>query len=177
MLSEAQEGLVRPSFSSSNEPFGVRHPVAAGFAASAISVGTATFLTNWVDVIKVRQQLAGAEGKHLLATGISVVREEGALALYRGVTPAVARGLLYGGESPAIFQRKASSLSYSWTPTAVLTFCWHTLNVALCRSTPWSLHSFQARLRLRRRSRPWFDWQNWGRNCKRRRGSWHLQSH
>lgn len=55
-------------------------------------------LTNWVDVIKVRQQLAGPEGRNLLATGWRVVRAEGLGALGKGVTPAVARGMLYGGE-------------------------------------------------------------------------------
>lgn len=54
-------------------------------------------LTNWVDVIKVRQQLAGPEGRNLLATGWRVVRTEGISALGKGVTPAVARGMLYGG--------------------------------------------------------------------------------
>lgn len=55
-------------------------------------------LTNWVDVIKVRQQLAGPGARNLAATGWQVVRTEGILALGKGVTPAVARGVLYGGE-------------------------------------------------------------------------------
>lgn len=55
-------------------------------------------LTNWVDVIKVRQQLAGAGGRNLASTGWAVVRAEGLGALGKGVTPAVARGMLYGGE-------------------------------------------------------------------------------
>lgn len=55
-------------------------------------------LTNWVDVIKVRQQLAGPGARNLLATGWTVVRAEGLGALGKGVTPAVARGVLYGGE-------------------------------------------------------------------------------
>lgn len=54
-------------------------------------------LTNWVDVIKVRQQLAGSEARNLAATGWQVVRHEGPLALCKGITPAVARGVLYGG--------------------------------------------------------------------------------
>lgn len=54
-------------------------------------------LTNWVDVIKVRQQLAGPQARNLAATCWQVVRGEGLLALQRGIVPAVARGVLYGG--------------------------------------------------------------------------------
>jgi hypothetical protein len=72
-------------------------PLAAGFAASSISVSSAVFMTNWVDVIKIRQQVAGPGGKNLFSTGVAVVKNEGVLALYRGVTPAVLRGMLYGG--------------------------------------------------------------------------------
>ena len=61
-------------------------------------------LTNWVDVIKVRQQLAGPEARNLAATGWAVARGEGPLALFRGITPAVARGLLYGGEPWRLLQ-------------------------------------------------------------------------
>lgn len=78
---------------------GHRASLAAGFAASSISVGTATLVTNPVDVIKVRQQLAGRQSRNLIATGVIIVREEGVLSLYRGVTAAVLRGLLYGGKS------------------------------------------------------------------------------
>ena len=79
------------------QTFGQRNPLVAGFAASSVSVATATFLTNWIDVIKVRQQLAGSSSKNLVATGVDVFKTEGLLALNRGVTPAVARGMLYGG--------------------------------------------------------------------------------
>lgn len=67
------------------------HPICARTACRGV------VLTNWVDVIKVRQQLAGPEGRNLLATGWRVVRSEGVSALGKGVTPAVARGVLYGG--------------------------------------------------------------------------------
>lgn len=49
------------------------------------------------DVIKVRQQTA-ATSRNIFATGFNVVRQEGVLALYRGCTAAVVRGVLYGGE-------------------------------------------------------------------------------
>ena len=81
----------------SSPSFGQRFPLAAGFTASSISVASAVFMTNWIDVIKIRQQVAGPEGKNLVSTGVSVVRNEGVLALYRGVAPAVLRGMLYGG--------------------------------------------------------------------------------
>ena len=82
---------------STNISFGKRYPMAAGFAASSMSVATATFLTNWIDVIKVRQQLAGHASTNMVRTAVDVVRTEGILALNRGVTAAVARGMLYGG--------------------------------------------------------------------------------
>ena len=56
-------------------------------------------LTNWVDVIKVRQQLAGpGAGRNLGSTCWRIVQVEGVAALFAGLTPAVARGVLYGGE-------------------------------------------------------------------------------
>lgn len=79
------------------QEFGRHYPTAAGFAASSASVATATFLTNWIDVIKVRQQLAGNESKNMGSTLVAIVRDEGVMALNKGVTPAVARGMLYGG--------------------------------------------------------------------------------
>jgi solute carrier family 25 uncoupling protein 8/9 len=82
---------------SSSQAFGRRFPVLAGFAASSTSVATATFLTNGIDVVKIRQQLAGNSSRNMFATGAAVVREEGVLALYKGVVPAVARGIVYGG--------------------------------------------------------------------------------
>ncbi|KAL4520330.1 hypothetical protein Ndes2526B_g01145 [Nannochloris sp. 'desiccata'] len=86
-------------------------PLAAGFAASSISVSSAVFMTNWVDVIKIRQQVAGPEGKNLFSTGVSVVRNEGVLALYRGVTPAVLRGMLYGGLRIGLYSPFKQALS------------------------------------------------------------------
>ena len=67
------------------------------FAASSTSVATATFLTNFIDVVKVRQQLAGASSQNMARTFMTILNEEGALALNKGVVPATARGMLYGG--------------------------------------------------------------------------------
>jgi len=63
---------------------------------------TGVVLTNWVDVIKVRQQLAGPEARNLASTAWHIVRSEGPLALQKGITPAVARGVLYGGEQSEV---------------------------------------------------------------------------
>jgi solute carrier family 25 uncoupling protein 8/9 len=80
------------------QAWGRRHPTAAHFAASAAAVGGATFATNGIDVVKVRQQLAaGAAPRHLLAVGAALVRAEGPAALLAGAGPAVARGVAYGG--------------------------------------------------------------------------------
>jgi solute carrier family 25 (mitochondrial uncoupling protein), member 8/9 len=116
-----QSGGTQPAFavdppapthsSTSFAGWGQRSPLVAGFAASAVSVATATFLTNWVDVIKVRQQLAGAHGRNLLLTGVAVVKEDGTTALFRGVTPAVARGLLYGGLRIGLYSPFKQALS------------------------------------------------------------------
>ena len=95
MVAAAAQGELSPT--TALAAWGRSSPLAAGFAASAVSVGCATFLTNWIDVIKTRQQMAGNASRNLVSTGIALVRDEGALSLYRGVTPAVARGLIYGG--------------------------------------------------------------------------------
>ncbi|CAL5221301.1 g3469 [Coccomyxa viridis] len=79
------------------------------FVTSGISVGTANIVTLPLDVLKVRLQLqaasfsskgkqrSGGQARGLLATGASLVRQEGFLALYSGLVPAVGRGLTYGG--------------------------------------------------------------------------------
>eukprot|EP00798_Chlamydomonas_sp_ICE-L_P012522 gene12522-15738_t len=62
----------------------------AEFAISGVSVAVATICTNPLDVIKTRLQLQ-------VSTGIDIVKNEGALALWKGLPPAVVRGLTYGG--------------------------------------------------------------------------------
>ncbi|GIL84462.1 hypothetical protein Vretimale_19009 [Volvox reticuliferus] len=69
---------------------------------SGVSVGGATIVTNPIDVVKTRLQLHSSTGSAvdrpgLFRTGITLVREEGAASLMRGMSPAVARGFLYGG--------------------------------------------------------------------------------
>lgn len=110
MLAEVREAESAGDLASS-KPFGERHPLAAGFTASSVSVATAVFMTNWIDVIKVRQQLAGPGGRNLVATGVGMVRAEGVVSLYRGVTPAVLRGMLYGGLRIGLYSPFKASLS------------------------------------------------------------------
>jgi len=70
---------------------------------SGISVSTANTVTNPLDVIKVRLQLArkditpGTKPPGMLRTGINVVKNEGVLALWSGLGPSLARGFFFGG--------------------------------------------------------------------------------
>ncbi|KAK9829621.1 hypothetical protein WJX72_006922 [[Myrmecia] bisecta] len=79
------------------------HPFLSELLTSGVSVGTANICTLPMDVVKVRLQLqtiqttSGAAPQGLILTGVNVVRHEGVLALYKGLGPAVLRGLFYGG--------------------------------------------------------------------------------
>lgn len=68
---------------------------------SGMSVSGATCCTNPLDVIKTRlqlQQRSLSKGpSSLVGTGAALVREEGLLSLWKGLSPAVARGFVYGG--------------------------------------------------------------------------------
>ncbi|CAH9112521.1 unnamed protein product [Cuscuta europaea] len=71
------------------------------FGTSGISVAAATGVTHPLDVLKVRlqMQLVGQRGP---LTGMGklsahVVRDEGFRSLYRGLSPALMRSVLYGG--------------------------------------------------------------------------------
>lgn len=68
-----------------------------------------------------------------VTTGVNLVRTEGLLALYRGLNPAVARGLFYGGMRlytltlaypPALFIRSNASYQQLYNSRAIC-FCWH----------------------------------------------------
>ena len=74
--------------------------VAARVLVSAASVACATTVTNPLDVLKVRLQTAAPEGARaigLARTAATIAREEGAGAFWRGMSPALARAVLYGG--------------------------------------------------------------------------------
>ena len=74
---------------------------------SGLSVGLANTITTPLDVVKVRMQLqrkaaggAGqpsSSGSGLVSTGLTVVRNEGVLALWSGIGPSIARGFFFGG--------------------------------------------------------------------------------
>jgi len=79
-------------------------------AISGCSVGTATLLTNPFDVLKTRLQLqtlrvdptlllqgANVRPPGLVGTAVKLIQEEGILALWKGLPPALARGFIYGG--------------------------------------------------------------------------------
>ncbi|KAL6757840.1 mitochondrial carrier domain-containing protein [Haematococcus lacustris] len=72
-------------------------------ALSGVSVGSATCLTNPIDVIKTRLQLQHLQGHEamrrmgMVETAQALVRQEGVTALWKGLTPALARGFVYGG--------------------------------------------------------------------------------
>lgn len=74
-----------------------------GFATSGVSVSIANVATMPMDVTKVRMQLQairmpdGTKPPGLLQTGVNIVKNEGFLALYSGLGPAIGRGLFYGG--------------------------------------------------------------------------------
>ncbi|KAK9822412.1 hypothetical protein WJX74_003136 [Apatococcus lobatus] len=78
-----------------------KHPLAAELLTSGLSVSAANIVTLPMDVLKVRLQLQTAHlagrSSGLVMTGMHIVRSEGLTGLYRGLNPAVARGLFYGG--------------------------------------------------------------------------------
>lgn len=77
--------------------------VIVDLGVSGISVATATLFTNPIDTVKTRLQLqtvageANASKPGLVSIGVKLVQHEGFASLWKGVTPAVARGLVYGG--------------------------------------------------------------------------------
>lgn len=89
---------------SSTTTFFIPKSVITELYTSGISVGTANTVTNPLDVVKVRLQLArnqmstpGIKPPGMLQTGIDVVRQEGVLALWSGLGPSLARGFFFGG--------------------------------------------------------------------------------
>ncbi|MEW5310807.1 MAG: hypothetical protein WDW38_002568 [Sanguina aurantia] len=84
-------------------PYFIPTSVLTELFTSGISVGTANTVTNPLDVIKVRLQLAqnsaagGAKPLGMVSTGVSVVKSEGVLALWSGLGPSLARGFFFGG--------------------------------------------------------------------------------
>lgn len=83
----------------------------SNYAVSAVSVSCGVVIISPIDVIKIRQQLAGENSQNIVRTGFSVVQKDGMNALYRGVAPAVARGILYGGTRLGLYAPLKETLS------------------------------------------------------------------
>ncbi|KIZ07023.1 brown fat uncoupling protein 1 [Monoraphidium neglectum] len=65
---------------------------------SGISVSIANTATNPLDMIKTRMQLQPVGQRvNMFTTGAMVVRDEGVLALWKGLTPSLMRGMFFGG--------------------------------------------------------------------------------
>ncbi|KAG2482543.1 hypothetical protein HYH03_018534 [Edaphochlamys debaryana] len=105
----AQKVIELPAATSDSKPasaaavFFIPKSVITELYTSGISVGTANTITNPLDVVKVRLQLArnqvavGAKPPGMIQTGINVVRNEGVVALWSGLGPSLARGFFFGG--------------------------------------------------------------------------------
>lgn len=81
-------------------------PFVGGLCASAFSASFAEFCTIPLDTAKVRLQLQGAtrisseavpKYRGMIGTLATVAREEGAGALWKGITPGIHRQILFGG--------------------------------------------------------------------------------
>ena len=90
------------------DPEGAWRSVGLPIAVSGASVACATACTNPLDVLKVRLQVMdiGAPGSSVAARArpvgmadafTSLVRHEGPLALWKGLTPSLIRAVCYGG--------------------------------------------------------------------------------
>lgn len=65
---------------------------------SGVSVSIANTVTNPLDMIKTRMQLQPVGQRvNMFATGALVVRNEGVLSLWKGLTPSLLRGMFFGG--------------------------------------------------------------------------------
>ncbi|CAF4475104.1 unnamed protein product, partial [Rotaria socialis] len=81
------------------------HPIITELITSGLSVSIANLITLPIDVLKVRLQLANAAmttsqssiKAGLIETTKNVYQKEGIRAFYSGFTPAILRGLFYGG--------------------------------------------------------------------------------
>ncbi|MEW5297093.1 MAG: hypothetical protein WDW36_000323 [Sanguina aurantia] len=80
-------------------PSGKPLPFPSMFAASAIAACTAEVLTLPMDTAKVRLQVQAGSTKYkgLVGTIMTVAREEGPSALWKGIEPGLHRQCLFGG--------------------------------------------------------------------------------
>ncbi|CAF1321831.1 unnamed protein product [Adineta steineri] len=91
--------------STDQEPHIREHPFMKEFITSGLSVSIANVVTLPIEVLKVRLQLANSAmttsektmTAGLIETTRKIYRREGIKAFYSGLTPAIVRGLFYGG--------------------------------------------------------------------------------
>ncbi|KAJ8275187.1 hypothetical protein COCON_G00098120 [Conger conger] len=99
-------------------------PRSTKFALSACAAAVAEIVTFPLDLTKTRLQIQGevALGKHanggngqmvyrgMLRTAIGIVREEGPLKLWQGVTPAIYRHIVYSGVRMVAYEQLRDSV-------------------------------------------------------------------
>jgi len=93
-------------------------------SGSAVAVASAA--TNPIEVVKVRQQLAGltlADGSRapgLVMTGTRLIQNEGVLALSRGLSASIARASVYGSARLGLYSPLKRALGADGDQSAIL---------------------------------------------------------
>eukprot|EP00210_Caulerpa_lentillifera_P006258 g5977.t1 len=93
---------------------------------SGVSVAIASAATNPIEVIKVRQQLAGltlADGSRapgLVMTGTRLIQNEGIVALSRGLTASITRASVYGSARLGLYSPLKRALGADGDQSAIL---------------------------------------------------------
>ncbi|XP_042210184.1 mitochondrial uncoupling protein 4-like isoform X4 [Homarus americanus] len=86
------------------------------YILSCCAATTAEMVTYPLDLTKTRLQIQGEKGlngngihhqpyRGLASTGVGIIREEGMLRLWQGVTPAVYRHLIYSGTRMVLYEK------------------------------------------------------------------------
>ncbi|XP_053647637.1 mitochondrial uncoupling protein 4 isoform X4 [Cherax quadricarinatus] len=85
------------------------------YILSCCAATTAEMVTYPLDLAKTRLQIQGEKGlngssqrspyRGLASTGVGIIREEGMLRLWQGVTPAVYRHLIYSGTRMVLYEK------------------------------------------------------------------------
>ncbi|XP_031250848.1 mitochondrial substrate carrier family protein ucpB isoform X1 [Pistacia vera] len=94
------------------------------FGTSGLAVAVATGVTHPLDVLKVRlqMQLVGQRGP-LTGMGqlfVQMLKNEGPKSLYLGLTPALARSLLYGGLRLGLYEPSKYACDWAFGSTNIL---------------------------------------------------------
>ena len=101
----------------------------SNLAASAFSASFAEACTIPIDTAKVRLQLqgaaaAGAKPKYsgMFGTIVTVAKEEGPAALWKGITPGIHRQILFGGLRIGLYEPVKNF--YCGPDHVVSSYCW-----------------------------------------------------